>query len=253
MACHASATLAIQPTIRADWSRFFLDADAVGSILVVDERPASFGKLAFGWERVQRRFTPASTFKIPHSLFALDAGLLRDEFQTIPWDGIPRPIAAWNADQTLGSAMRNSVVWVYERFARELGQDREAALMKSIDYGNAATSGEAPFWIEGDLAISCVEQVAFLRRLFRLELPFRIEHQLLVKDIMVVEAGRDWLLRAKTGWSGRIGRWVGWVEWPTGPVFFALNIDTPRRLRDLPKREAITREVLRSIQALPAA
>ena len=53
---------------------------------------------------------------------------------------------------------------------------------------------------------------------------------------MIVEAGRNWILRAKTGWEGRMGWWVGWVEWPTGPVFFALNIDTPNRMDDLFKR-----------------
>ena len=73
---------------------------------------------------------------------------------------------------------------------------------------------------------------------------------------MINEAGRDWILRAKTGWSGSIGWWVGWVEsveWPQGPVFFALNIDTPNRLADLAKREDITRSILRSIGALPPA
>jgi beta-lactamase class D len=70
---------------------------------------------------------------------------------------------------------------------------------------------------------------------------------------MVNEAGRDWILRAKTGWTGQLGWWVGWVEWPAGPVFFALNIDTPDRQRDLAKRQDITRSILRSIQALPPA
>ncbi|MDX9839185.1 MAG: class D beta-lactamase, partial [Azoarcus sp.] len=75
--------------------------------------------------------------------------------------------------------------------------------------------------------------------------------QRLIKDVMVNEAGYDWILRAKSWWSGKIGWWVGWVEWPTGPVFFALNIDTPNRLSDLPKRQEITRNILRSIRALP--
>ena len=82
-------------------------------------------------------------------------------------------------------------------------------------------------------------------------LPFRAEHQRLLKDIMIVEAGRDWVLRAKTGWDTHHGWWVGWVEWPTGPVFFALNIDTPDGWKDLYKREAIVRDILQSLQALP--
>jgi beta-lactamase class D len=241
------------PIERPEWAEHFARAGAVGSILVADDRVGSSSVWVYGPERARRRYTPASTFKIPHSLFALEVGLLVDEFQVIRWDGVRRPPEAWNRDQTLRSAMRNSVVWVYERFARELGPAREAVLMRAIDYGNALASGASPFWVEGDLAISCTEQIAFLRRLYRNQLPHRVEHQRLVKDVMVVEAGRDWILRAKTGWSGRIGRWVGWVEWPAGAVFFAINIDTPRRLEDLPKREAIARAVLRSIDALPPA
>lgn len=247
----ARGETAAQPVERPEWARFFAEAGASGSILIVDERAGSPASWVFGAERARRRYTPASTFKIPHSLFALDAGLIRDEFQVIPWDRVRHPTQAWNADQTLRSAMRNSVVWVYRRFARELGPEREVDYMRRVDYGNAAATGEEPFWVEGDLAIACTEQIAFLRRLYRNDLPFRIEHQRLVKDVMIVEAGREWIVRAKTGWSGRIGRWVGWVEGPSGTVFFALNIDTPRRLEDLPKREAITRAVLRSIGALP--
>jgi beta-lactamase class D len=43
---------------------------------------------------------------------------------------------------------------------------------------------------------------------------------------------------------------VGWVETATGPVFFALNIDTPGRLDDLPKREQVVRAVLGSMGLL---
>jgi beta-lactamase class D len=238
---------------RSDWSSFFSDADAHGTIVVVDARSKNDVVFVYDPERAGRRYSPASTFKIPHTLFALDAGILRDEFQVIPWDGVKRSTEAWNEDQDLRSAMRNSTVWVYERFARQLGDKREADYMRKIGYGNAVTAGGQPFWVEGDLAISANEQISFLRRLYRNELPFRIEHQRLVKDVMINEAGRDWILRAKTGWSGKIGWWVGWVEWPTGPVFFALNIDTPNRSSDVAKRQEITRNILRSINALPPA
>jgi len=96
--------------------------------------------------------------------------------------------------------------------------------------------------------------VTFLRQLYRNELPFRVEHQRLVKGVMIVEAGRDWILRAKTGWQARVepqvGWWVGWVERPEGPVFFALNIDMPHGADDLSKREGVARKVLGSIGAL---
>ncbi len=236
---------------KSEWSRFFKEADTSGSIVVLDARDRSETTHVYNVPRAERRYSPASTFKIPHSLFALDAGLVRDEFQVIPWDGVKRSTAAWNVDQNLRSAMRNSTVWVYERFAKELGDARESAYLRKIEYGNAVTTGDKPFWVEGDLAISAFEQIAFLQRLFRNQLPFQVEHQRLVKDVMVNEAGPDWVLRAKTGWTGKIGWWVGWVEWPSGPVFFAMNMDTPNRLGDLAKRQSITRGVLRSIRALP--
>ncbi|WP_412025684.1 class D beta-lactamase [Burkholderia cepacia] len=233
------------------WGKYFTEANAQGTLVVADLRGGKEVVFVHDRERAAQRLSPASTFKIPHSLIALDAGVLRDEFQIIPWDGVKRPIDAWNRDQDLRSAVRNSAVWVFERFAKEIGREKEAAYMRKIPYGNALSSGAEPFWVDGDLAISAQEQIAFLRRLYNNTLPFRVEHQLIVKDVLINEADRDWILRAKSGWSGKIGWWVGWVEWPDGPVFFALNIDTPNRMEDLPKREKIVRQVLRSLDALP--
>jgi beta-lactamase class D len=249
----AVAHAAVSVEDRPDWAAAFADADARGTIVILDLRHGHEELSVHDPERAARRYSPASTFKIPHSLFALDAGILADEFQVVRWDGVRHTIEAWNQDQDLRSAMRHSTVWVYERFARQLGERRERDYLRKVAYGNADPGGPAPFWVEGRLAISAREQVSFLRRLYRNELPFRVEHQRLVKDVMINEAGQEWILRAKTGWTGRIGWWVGWVEWPDGPVLFALNIDTPNRWDDLPKRQAIGRRILRSIGALPPA
>lgn len=238
---------------RSDWEKIFSEFDAHGTIVIADQRTNIQSISVYDEKRAQKRYSPASTFKIPHTLFALDTGVVRDEFQVFEWDGVVRGFAAHNQDQDLRSAMRNSAVWVYELFAKQIGEDRARGYLRKLNYGNADPSTKhGDYWIDGSLAISAYEQISFLKRLYRNELPFHIEHQRLVKDIMIVEAGRDWILRAKTGWEGRMGWWVGWVEWPTGPVFFALNIDTPNRMDDLPKREAITRAILRSIEALPS-
>ncbi len=237
---------------RADWKMFFNDSRAEGTIVIADERLAKRALWVFGQERATKRYSPASTFKIPHTLFALDAGAVRDEFQVFRWDGIKRDFANHNQDQDLRSAMRNSTLWVYELFAKKIGEDKARQYLKKIDYGNADPStAKGNYWVDGNLEISAHEQILFLKKLYRNELPFQIEHQRLLKDLMIAEAGRNWILRAKTGWEGRFGWWVGWVEWPTGPVFFALNIDTPNRTDDLYKREAIVRAILRSIDALP--
>jgi len=237
---------------RPDWEKHFAAFDATGTIVVADERAKAGATLVYDDKRARKRYSPASTFKIPHTLFALDAGVVRDEFQKFRWDGVARSFAAHNQDQDLRSAMRTSAVWVYQGFAKEIGEDRARDYLAKLNYGNADPAvQQGDYWIDGKLAISAYEQIGFLKNLYRNALPFRIEHQRLVKDVMIVEAGRDWILRAKTGWEGRMGWWVGWVEWPSGPVFFALNIDTPNRMADLHKREAIVRAVLRTLEALP--
>jgi beta-lactamase class D OXA-2 len=242
---------------RADWEKYFTEFNANGTIVVADERANNRSISVYDEARAKQRYSPASTFKIPHTLMALDAGAVRDEFQTFRWDGVARSFAAHNQDQDLRSAMRNSTIWVYEAFAKKIGEDknkdRTRDYLRKLNYGNAdPTTARGNYWVDGNLAISAHEQISMLKKLYRNELPFRVEHQRLVKDIMIVEAGRDWILRAKTGWEGRMGWWVGWIESPTGPVFFALNIDTPNRMSDLSKREDIVRAILRSIKALPS-
>lgn len=242
-----------RPTERPDWKKHFDDAGANGTIVVVDERAASKGSFVYNPQRAAIRYSPASTFKIPHTLFALQHGAVRDEFQVFPWDGVPRTFSGHNQDQDLRSAMRYSALWVYQRFAKHIGESQARSYLRSMDYGNADPSAATgDYWVDGNLRISAQEQVGFLQKLYRNQLPFAVEHQRLVKDLIIIEADHDWILRAKTGWEGRYGWWVGWVEWREGPVFFALNIDTPRRTEDLAKRQVIARAVLRSIRALPS-
>lgn len=254
LAGFAFAAFSGEPTERTDWAAFFEHEGVAGTIVVTDERAGV--TWVYDPRRAARRIRPASTFKIPHALFALDAGVVKDEFQVFPWDSVRRDIDGWNRDQDLRSSMRHSVVWVYQGFARAIGEERERRYLEAVGYGNADPSGGIDrFWLDGALAISAFEQIEFLRRLYRNELPFRVEHQRLVKDILIVEAGRDWILRAKTGWQARVepnvGWWVGWIERADGPVFFALNIDMPGKADDIAKRESISRAVLRSVGALP--
>ena len=236
------------------WKSAFDKFNTNGTIIVKDERGNQSKTFIYNKERSIERFTPASTFKIPHTLFALDSGVVRDEFQVFKWDGEKHEIPSHNADQNLRSAMRHSALWVYRGFAKEIGKEKATSYLQGISYGNQdASVKKRDYWVDGGLKVSAQEQIDFLEKLYRNELSFKVEHQLLTKDIMVIEAGREWIIRAKTGLGSQVGWWVGWIEWPTGPVFFALNIDTPNRMADAPKREEIGRMLLNAVGALPSA
>lgn len=238
---------------KPEWGTFFTQHQAVGTLVIQDQRQqASPSFQVYNLERAHTPYLPASTYKIPHALFALQDGVVKDEFQVFKWDGKQREIPVWNQDQNLRSSMRGSVVWVYQWIGQQIGEEKARHYLKQAEYGNADPSGgKDGYWLDGNIRINAFEQIGFLKKLYSNALPFKVEYQRLVKDIIVVEAGKDWILRAKTGWEGRFGWWVGYVEQPAGPVFFALNIDTPNRMEDLHKREAITRAVLQSIKALP--
>ncbi len=241
---------------REDWSRLFRAESIEGTLVVFDERDGA--RWVHDEARARQRFIPASTFKIPHLLFALDAGIAKDEFQTFRWDGVSRRFPHWNRDQTLRSSLSGSVVWVYQDVARRLGEKKERRYLRKIGYGNRDISGGIDrFWLEGGLRISAVEQIELLRKLHRNALPFKVEHQRLVKDLMLIDAGRDTLLRGKTGWAfdvdPQIGWFVGWVERPQGAVFFAMNMQMPNGAADASKREAIVRAALRGLDALSAS
>lgn len=243
---------------RSDWAHFFNEANVEGTIAIVDLRDGNDNHYVYNASRAEQRLTPASTFKIPHSLFLLDAGLLRDEFQVIRWDGVDHGSKRWNQDQTLRSMMRHSALWVYQKLAKEMGSVREKRYLKRTGYGNGEISDNLEwFWVDGSLRISALEQLEFLQRLYRNDLPFDTDDQRLVKDVMINEASaaEGWILRAKTGWGvpedePQVGWWVGWVEHLDGPVFFALNIEIVDSKEDPSKREKIVRNILRSLKVI---
>ena len=59
---------------RSDWRKFSANFKPKRTIVVADERQTDRVILVFDQVRSEKRYSPASTFKIPHTLFALDAG-----------------------------------------------------------------------------------------------------------------------------------------------------------------------------------
>jgi beta-lactamase class D len=136
------------------------------------------------------RVTPASTFKIPHALAALDAGVVSGPDAAFPYNGEPVPFETWRSDHSLASAMRYSVVWYFQRVARLLGPEREQAYLDRLEYGNRdPTSGLDSFWLGGSLRISPDEQERFLVRLYQNALPVGDGAMQTVRSILVQPPG----------------------------------------------------------------
>jgi beta-lactamase class D len=166
-------------------------------------------------------------------------------------------VEAWDRDQTLRSALKYSVVWVYQEIARQVGEQREAEFLKKFAYGNEDVSGRVDhFWLDGQLRITALQQIEFLKKFYLNQLPVSERSSLIVKDMLINEANSKYILRAKTGLgvsrNPAIGWWVGWVETDNDTYFFALNFDIARD-EDAPKRMIVARQCLASLGILPAA
>jgi beta-lactamase class D len=204
--------------------------------------------------RAEKRFIPASTFKIANSLIGLDTGTVRDVDEVLPYGGKPQRIKAWEHDMGLRDAIKVSNVPVYQELARRIGLERMRAGLKKLGYGNMEIGTVVDqFWLKGPLTISAVEQTDFLRRLVEGKLPVKEEAVRAVKEITLVEKTEGYELHAKTGWlsndNQQVGWWVGWVvrEGKTYP--FALNFDMTKDA-DTEKRIPIGRECLQVLGKL---
>lgn len=177
-------------------------------------------------ERANQRFAPQSTFKVLNSLIGLQVGAVEDEYDIKYWDGIEREIPAWNQDHTLGSAMRNSVVWYYQAMARDIGENRMEEWVRKISYGNEDISGGIDqFWLSSSLEISPFEQVEFLEKLYKEDLPFDQDVMKTVKRIMIQDEGDNYTLYGKTGQGSGLGWYVGFIKTDKQAYSFATNID----------------------------
>jgi beta-lactamase class D len=141
-------------------------------------------------EGCSTRVTPASTFKIPHALAALDSGILAGANVTFGYDGATDVPETWKRDHTLATAMRYSVVWYFQRVAKMLGPDREREYLVKLDYGNQDSSSSlTTFWLNESLKISPDEQERFLVRLYTDALPVSNEAMRTVREILVQPSG----------------------------------------------------------------
>lgn len=198
--------------------------------------------------RANKPMLAASTFKIPHTLIALNEGIIKDENSPIIWDGKKRSMKVWNQNQTLKSAFAVSCVWCYQQFTEVISQKKYENYLHQLHYGNEQTGENIKtFWLDGTLRITALEQVVFLKKLYEANLPFKKQHIETVKRIMLNEENGNYSLYAKTGWAtseGSYGWFVGYLKTSEDVWFFATNMDIQKQ-SELKLRKQITLEAFR--------
>ena len=176
------------------------------------------------------RVAPNSTYKIYDALFGLEEDIITPENSFIAWNGETYPFEAWNADQTLQSAMNSSVNWYFESVDEQLGAADISNYIQEIGYGNENISGDfSTYWMESSLKISPIEQVELLTKLQNNSFGFAPENINAVKDAICLSSSDAGTFYGKTG-TGRVngqdvnGWFIGYIETADNTYFFATNI-----------------------------
>jgi len=198
------------------------------------------------------RVTPASTFKLALALVGFDTGIIKTAnapklpFKQgyVEWGG-----DNWRQDTTPKRWMKYSVVWYSQQMTRRLGAAAITDYLTSFGYGNADFSGDKGrdnalerAWIGSSLKISPMEQVRFLSRMLKRQLPVKpsaIDLTASIVEAVMLDSG--WMVRGKTGLAyprradggfdraRGTGWFVGWATKGDRQVVFARLIKDEKR------------------------
>ena len=209
-----------------DLSSYFHGND--GAFVLYDMTEDSY--LIYNEELSTKRVSPDSTYKIYSALFALEEGIITPGSSERAWDGTDYPFDSWNQDQSLETAMQNSVNWYFQNLDAQTGYAALSSYYNRISYGNCdLTAGVGSYWAESSLKISPAEQTDLLAGLLQNKWGFSVENIHAVKNAMFIGDTPVGKLYGKTGTgsdgSQNINGWfVGFLE-DNGHIYcFAANL-----------------------------
>ena len=233
-----------------DMKKYFDGYGLKGSFVMYDMNNDKY--VLFDSLRCSTRFTPASTFKIANSIIGLETGVIADENYIIKWDST-KSRETCDHDLTLKDAIKYSCVWYYKELARRVGSEKMQQMLNEFNYGNKDISdGVDKFWLEGSMKISQMEQIEFLKKVYKYELPVSKRSIDILKSIIVLDSNSSYIMRGKTGWGFQdnkdIGWLVGWVEKDGNAYFYAINIESDKENPDFGEaRRKITERILKDL------
>ena len=230
-------------------------ANVKGAILIYNLENDKYYSNDFNW--THKGYLPASTYKITNSIIALENGVVKNDSTLIKWNGEKRMLKNWEQDLIFRDAFHFSCVPCYQEIARNIGVKRMNEYLKKLEYGNMQVDSTNIdlFWLEGESRINQFQQIDFLKRFYKSELPISKRTNTIMKRMMVIEDHENYKLSGKTGWSIRNGNnngwFVGYIETQNETYFFATNVE-PKQRFDMDMfpmiRKAVTFKAFREIK-----
>ena len=215
--------------VKTEFGNILDSLEVNGSILIYDVKNKIYYSNDFSWAKTG--VIPASTFKIPNSIIALETGIIKNDSAIFKWNGEKRRFKRWEEDLTFKKAFQVSCVPCYQEIARKVGVKRMKKYLRKLDYKGMVfdTLTIDNFWLEGKSKFSQMQQIDFLEKLYFSKLPISKKTENIMKDIMQIEKTENYVISGKTGWGMynemNNGWLVGYLETNNSVYFFATNVE----------------------------
>ena len=222
------------------------DAAVQGSLLIYDSKADTYYSNNFDWSNKGQ--LPASTFKIPNSIIALESEVVESDSTLFEWDGQKRAYKMWERDLIFKEAFHLSCVPCYQQIARKVGVNNMKSYLNKLQYGNILVDSATidNFWLRGKSKVSQFEQISFLKKFYNKQLPISERTDSIMRRMMIIDDNGELKISGKTGWSTQNeidnGWFVGYVESSTNVLYFATNIE-PKEKFDMTNFPNIRKEV----------
>jgi beta-lactamase class D len=206
----------------------------------------------FNLKRALKEFSPASTFKVSHTIIGLSLGSVKSVDEIIfHYHGEELPLKEWEHDMSLKDAIKVSNVRAYQVLSRKIGLKRMLKNIKKLKYGNQTIGNKVDeFWLDGTLKISALGEAQFFIKLAKEKLPYDKAILRKVKDIIILKSHGNYKLYGKTGLyvkgNQRVAWIAGFVQKKGHYYSFAFNQDVSKS-KDLSLRQKIAEESLQSL------
>ncbi len=228
-----------------------------GAILIYDFDDNKYYSNNFEWTKKGK--LPASTFKIPNSIIAIETGVIENDSTLLKWNGEKRRLRNWEQDLVFRDAFHFSCVPCYQEIARKIGVKKMNEYLNKLEYGNMKVDSTNidMFWLEGESKVTQFQQIDFLKRFYQSNLQISERTELIMKRMMIIEDNDDYKLSGKTGWSisneNNNGWFVGYVDTKNKVYFFATNVEPKEQfsMKNFSKiRKKITYKALKQLELI---
>ncbi len=216
-------------SLRTDLQSIFDSVSVKGAVLIFD--PQKNICISNDFERSRQGFLPASTFKIPNSIIALETGVVSNDSTLFYWNGEKRRLPSWEKDLTFREAFHASCVPCYQEVARKIGVARMRHFLDEFQYGEMKVDSFSidKFWLEGTSTISQQQQIDFLYKFYQRRLTLQKNTYNIMSRMLVIDDNDQYKISGKTGWAIRernnTGWFVGYIEKENEVYFFATIVE----------------------------